>query len=97
MTTVRIEKQYIDNLINYVEKLESHADYVENKNRILSDKIEHLEKKISNIKRNKLRLKNKYNDLVAQLSKHSNLENNTEEDVIVKDELDWIEIDEMSE
>lgn len=97
MTTVRIEKQYIDNLINYVEKLESHAGYVENKNRVLSDKIEHLEKKISNIKRNKLRLKNKYNDLVVQTSKHSNLENNTEEDVTVKDELDWIEIDEMSE
>ena len=60
METIRIEKQYLDNLINYVEKLESYARQSDNDKRVLLDKIEHLEKKISNIKRNKLRLKNKY-------------------------------------
>jgi molecular chaperone GrpE (heat shock protein) len=97
MTTIRIEKQYLDNLIIYVEKLESHAKYIENNNRILADKIEHLEKKVSNIKRNKLRLKNKYNNLVSQTDKQSEIEWNTVEQFKINDELDWIEIDNMSE
>jgi hypothetical protein len=97
MTTIRIEKQYLDNLIIYVEKLESHAQYIENNNRILADKIEHLEKKVSNIKRNKLRLKNKYNNLVSQTDKQSEIEWNTVEQFKINDELDWIEIDNMSE
>ena len=90
METIRIEKQYLDNLINYVEKLESYARQSDNDKRVLLDKIEHLEKKISNIKRNKLRLKNKY----YSLAKESNTTADKNE---IQEELEWIEIDEMNE
>ena len=97
MTTVRIEKQYLDNLITYVEKLESHAQYIENNNRILADKLEHFEKKVYNIKRNKLRLKNKYNNCVSQTDKQPEPECNELQQCSTTDELDWIEIDPTSE
>lgn len=92
MTTIRIEKAYLDNMINYVEKLETYAGELENDKRILLDKIEHLEKKVSNIKRNKLRLKNKYQTLLEETSNTVDEKSETS-----REELDWIEIDELNE
>ena len=92
MTTIRIEKAYLDNMINYVEKLETYAGELENDKRVLLDKIEHLERKVSNIKRNKLRLKNKYQTLLEETRNTIDEKNEAP-----REELDWIEIDELNE
>lgn len=92
MTTIRIEKVYLDNMINYVEKLETYAGELENDKRVLLDKIEHLERKVSNIKRNKLRLKNKYQTLLEETRNTVDEKNEAP-----REELDWIEIDELNE
>ena len=93
--TISIEKKYLDNLYIYIEKLENHAKWLEGINNSSTDKIDYLNRKIKNIKRNKARISNKL-QIKGSLKNIEvrNIETNT---VNVESEMDWVDIEDENE
>ena len=93
--TISIEKNYLDNLYIYIEKLENHAKWLEGVNNVSVDKIEYLNRKIKNIKRNKARISKKL-QIKGSLKniEVKNIETNT---LNVESEMDWVDIEDENE
>jgi predicted enzyme involved in methoxymalonyl-ACP biosynthesis len=87
MTSITLDKEYVDNLHDYIKKLEEQNYLMSENNKQNISRINHLFNKVKNIKRNRTRLNNKYNKLRDSKC--------VKDSVDASDlELEWINIDE---
>lgn len=89
-TTIRVEKKYLDNMINYVEKLENYCETCNRRLDGQEDIIGRLKSKIRNVERKNRRIKNEIKTL--RMERIENRLENDSEDLQFKEE--WVLCDE---